>query len=61
MAAIDMQSINRQIFHDGNIQVSPQEVVMYNSQPPVLFKPGYLSEQPSSGYRVYLYGYAKRY
>jgi len=59
MSALDMQSINREIFHDGNISVSPAELVMLNNKPPVPYKASFISGGADSGYKVYLSGYAQ--
>ena len=59
MSAMNMLSINKQIFHDGNIAVSPAELVMLNNKPPQLYKASFISAATSSGYQVYLSGYAQ--
>lgn len=59
MSALDMQSINRQIFHDGNISVSPAELVMLNNLPPQPYKASFISSGAAAGYTVYLSGYAQ--
>ncbi len=59
MSTLSMQNINKQIFHDGNIRVSPHELTMLNNQPPQLFKASHLTQNPESGYKVYLSGYAQ--
>ncbi len=59
MAVSDMQIVNQQIFADGNVTVSPQELVALNNQPPQLFKASYNSSITNSGYSVYLSGYAQ--
>ncbi len=55
---VDTQIINRHIFAEGNIQLSPQEIMLLNSQPPTPFKASYISSPADSGYRVLLTGYA---
>ncbi len=52
--------INKQIFAEGNIQVSPQEVMRLNSQPPSLFKADFEHKIINKGYRVLLSGYAAK-
>ena len=51
MTALDMQNINKQIFHDGNIRASPHELTMLNNKPPQLFRASHLSKNPESGYK----------
>ncbi len=57
---LDTNIINRHIFSEGNIQVSPAEVVQLNAKPPSLYQPGFIQSPVSSGYRVFLSGYANR-
>ncbi|NOY71751.1 MAG: hypothetical protein GXP14_05145 [Gammaproteobacteria bacterium] len=52
--------INKQIFAEGNIQVSPQEVIHLNLQPPSLFKPSFEQKVINNGYRIFLSGYADK-
>jgi len=52
--------INKQIFAEGNIQVSPQEVIHLNLQPPSLFKADFEHKIINNGYRVLLSGYAAK-
>jgi len=49
MPSIDMQNINRQIFQDGNIRVSPAELVMLNNKPPQPYKASFISATTESG------------
>lgn len=59
MTALNMQTINKQIFTDGNIIVSPQKLVALNNKPPELLKAPYNSTVTNTGYSVYLSGYAQ--
>lgn len=59
MATLSTQIINNQIFKDGNIVVSPREVVMLNNRPPQLFQGQFSASPSNSGYKVYLSGYAQ--
>lgn len=54
----DTNIINRHIFSEGNIQVSPAEIVQLNSKAPVPFKASYIKTSTDSGYQVFLTGYA---
>jgi hypothetical protein len=54
----DVKSINDMIFTEGNVQASPQHIEQLNNQPPVPYKPPHLDQLPSTGYQVFLTGYA---
>ena len=58
MKITDTQQMNNMIFSKGEIQVSPQHLQMLNMQQPTLFKPKGKSNISTSGYKVFLTGYA---
>lgn len=55
---VDAQIINRHIFSEGRIQLSPQEIMLLNSQAPTPFRASYNASPLDSGYRILLSGYA---
>ena len=59
MQIADTQQMNTQIFSKGTIQVSPQHLQMLNMKPPILFKPNWKKGISSSGYKIFLTGYAE--
>lgn len=59
MQVTDTQHMNTQIFSKGTIQVSPQHLQMLNMKPPTLFQPNWKKGVSSSGYKVFLTGYAE--
>ncbi len=52
--------INKQIFAEGNIQVSPQEVLRLNAQPPSQFQANFENTMVNNGYQLLLTGYAAK-
>lgn len=59
MQVTDAQQMNNQIFSKSTIQVSPQHLQMLNMKPPTLFKPNWKKGLESTGYKVFLTGYAE--
>ncbi|MCW8901688.1 MAG: hypothetical protein OQK95_13560, partial [Gammaproteobacteria bacterium] len=59
MSITDTALLNRQIFSKSNIQVSPHHMVQLNMQPPKLFKSKLIKITQTSGYKVFLTGYAE--
>ncbi|MCP4433736.1 MAG: hypothetical protein GY806_22415 [Gammaproteobacteria bacterium] len=58
--SFDTNIINRHIFSEGSIQVSPAEIVQLNLQQPTAFKASYINTPIVSGYQVFLSGYASK-
>jgi hypothetical protein len=56
----DATTINRHIFSEGAIQMSPAEIQMLNNQAPVPFKASFINSPINSGYMVFLTGYANK-
>ncbi len=60
MALTDTQMHNNLIFSKGNIQVSPQHLQILNARPPKPFIPsGRNTVDLSTGYKIFLTGYAE--
>lgn len=57
---IDIQSLNKHIFSEGNIQFSPFEIQQLNNQPPTVFKATFENVASASGYQLLLTGYANK-
>jgi len=56
----DTQITNKHIFSEGNIQLSPLEILQLNKQAPILFKATYENSPVTSGYNILLSGYANK-
>ncbi len=52
--------INNQIFAEGNIQASPQEVLRLNEQPPIQFQAAFEDTVINTGYQLLMTGYAAK-